>query len=97
MREGRVVLSETAFQNIAAHAEAHFADRESAIDALAHCLKLLPPRERELVHAKYVSRHSLVDLAGSLGCSANSLHKSISRIRLALRSCVSQKLNRNPS
>ena len=97
MREGRVVLSETAFQDIAAHAEAHFAEREPAFDALANCLKLLPPRERELVHAKYVLRQSLVDLARDLGCSANSLHKSLSRIRLALRNCVSQNLRRNPS
>ena len=92
MREGRVVLSETAFQDVAAHAETHFADRPPVADALAKCLKLLPPRERELVTAKYVNHQSLVDLAAARGCSANSLHKSISRIRLALRNCVSKNL-----
>lgn len=97
MREGRVVLSEAAFQNIAAQAEAHFADRRPVVEALAKCLKLLPARERDLVTAKYVNHHSLVDLAAAHGCSANSLHKSISRIRLALRKCVSQSLQRkNP-
>lgn len=94
MREGRVVLSEMAFQDVAAHAETYFADRLPATEALANCLKLLPPPERELVNAKYVHRQSLVDLAKERGCSANSLHKSVSRIRLALRKCVSQNLHR---
>jgi RNA polymerase sigma-70 factor (ECF subfamily) len=95
LREGRVVLGEIAFQDIAAEAEAHFASRPPVIDALAHCLKLLPARERELVNAKYVERQSLVDLADQLGCSSNSLHKSISRIRLALRNCVTQTLRQS--
>jgi RNA polymerase sigma-70 factor, ECF subfamily len=92
MREGRVVFSETAFQNVAAFAEAHFADRKPVVEALANCLKLLPPRERDLVTSKYVDHRSLVDLAATRGCSSNSLHKSISRIRLALRKCISQNL-----
>jgi len=95
MREGRVVLGEIAFQDIAAEAEAHFASRPPVSDALAHCLKLLPPRERELVNAKYVERESLVDLAGRLGCTSNSLHKSISRIRLVLRNCVTKTLRQS--
>lgn len=94
MREGRVVLSEAAFQNVAAHAEAHFTDRTPVVDVLAKCLKLLPPHERNLVNAKYVDHRSLVELATARGCSANSLHKAISRIRLALRKCVSQNLKR---
>jgi RNA polymerase sigma-70 factor (ECF subfamily) len=92
MREGRVVLGEVAFQDVAAQAEAHFSDRPPVVDALAKCLQLLPPRERELISAKYVDRRSLVDLAAARGCSANSLHKAISRIRLALRKCISQTL-----
>lgn len=92
MRQGRVVLSEVAFQDIAAQAEAYFSDREPAADALTQCLKRLPPHERDLVNAKYVENQSFVDLAAERGCSANSLHKAISRIRLALRKCVSQKI-----
>jgi RNA polymerase sigma-70 factor (ECF subfamily) len=97
MREGHVVLSETAFQNIAAQAEAHFTDYRPIVEMLAKCLKLLPPGERDLVNAKYVDRRSLVDLATGLGCSANSLHKSISRIRLVLRHCVTKnQLSKRP-
>jgi RNA polymerase sigma-70 factor, ECF subfamily len=92
MREGRVVLSEIAFQEVAAHAEAHFGDNPPVVQALAKCLERLPPAERNLVKAKYVDHRSLVDLAAGLGCSANSLHKAISRIRLALRNCISKNL-----
>ncbi len=92
MREGRVVLSEAAFQEIAAHAETHFEDRQPALDVLAQCLKRLPPAERQLVNHKYVERRSLVELAVALGCRANSLHKTLSRIRLTLRHCVHKHL-----
>jgi RNA polymerase sigma-70 factor, ECF subfamily len=92
MREGRVVLSEIAFQEVAAHAEAHFGDSPPVVHALAKCLERLPPAERNLVKAKYIDHRSLVDLAAGLGCSANSLHKAISRIRLALRNCISKNL-----
>lgn len=95
LREGRVVLSEIAFQDFAAEAEAHFSNRPPVVDALAGCLRSLPARDQELVRAKYVESQSLVDLAASMGCSANSLHKSISRIRLALRKCLARNL-RNP-
>ncbi|BCU76503.1 sigma-70 family RNA polymerase sigma factor [Luteolibacter sp. LG18] len=87
-REGRVVFSEHAFQELAAHAEERFHNRGNPGEALAECLKRLPAQERELVEVKYAQRRSLVDHARTLGCSAQSLHKRISRIRLALRECM---------
>jgi RNA polymerase sigma-70 factor (ECF subfamily) len=96
MREGRVVLSEIAFQELASHAEEHFEERPPLDAALAECLKLLPPKEREVVNAKYVERTPLVKLAATLGCSANSLHQMISRVRLTLRKCIEKHL-RHPS
>lgn len=92
MREGRVTLSEFAFQEIAAHAGEHFEERPSLEAALAECLKRLPPKEREVVNAKYVERIPLVNLTATFGCSANSLHKVISRVRLALRKCIEKNL-----
>lgn len=92
MREGRVVLSETAFQELAAHAETAFEIRAPIEEALGACLRKIAPQERSLLDAKYLERRSLVDLAAALGCSANSLHQKISRIRLALRKCIDQHL-----
>lgn len=96
LRAGRVVVfGEAAFQDVASAAEAFFTERPPVLDALAECLQRLPPREREIVTAKYVDRQSLVDMAAIRRCSANSLHKTISRIRLALRKCVTETLNRD--
>lgn len=95
LRAGRVVVfGEAAFQDVAAAAEEYFTERPPVLDALADCLQSLPASQRELITAKYFNRQALVDLAASCGCSANSLHKMISRIRLALRKCVSETLKR---
>ncbi|MCW1924324.1 sigma-70 family RNA polymerase sigma factor [Luteolibacter arcticus] len=93
-REGRVMLGETAFQMVAAHAEVRFGQGDPLVDALEDCLKGLSPEERRLVTEKYVERRSLAQQATRLECSANSLHKSISRIRLVLRLCINRKLSR---
>lgn len=95
MREGRVVLSEHAFQEIAGYAEDYFTIFCPVEEELEHCLKLLPPDERELVHVKYVEGTSLVDHAAVIGRSAVSLQKKISRIRIALRACLRKRLIEN--
>jgi RNA polymerase sigma-70 factor (ECF subfamily) len=91
-RERRVVFSEQDFQEIAAAAETFFGNRPPALDPLRECLALLKPDERALVRIKYVERRKLTDHAAALGCSAAALHKRISRIRLALRKCIQDKL-----
>lgn len=95
---GRVVVfSDSAFQNIAAAAEEYFIEQPPILEALSKCLQRLPDREREIITAKYVDRIPLVKLAAARGCGANSLHKAISRIRIALRKCVSETLeHENP-
>lgn len=93
-REGRVVLREHEFQEIAAAAEEYFTQAVPMVQALKQCVAKLPPNDRNLIRMKYVERQSLTDLATGLGCRANTLHKSISRIRLALRKCVRETLDR---
>ena len=92
MREGRVVLSEAAFQEIAAYAETHFEDRQPELDVLAQCLKRLSLAERELVNHRYVERRSFCQLAVAHGCRPNSIQKTMSRIRLTLRHCIHKHL-----
>ena len=87
-REGRVVFREHEFQEIAAAAEDYFASATPMVQALARCIEKLPHEDRELVRLKYVERQSLTGLASALGRRANTLHKTISRIRLALRKCI---------
>lgn len=95
MREGRVVLGEHALQEIAGYAGEYFTTFGPVAEELEHCLKLLPPDERELVHVKYVERTSLVDHATAIGVSAISLQKKISRIRMVLRACLRKRLAEN--
>ena len=91
-REGRVVLRENEFQEIAAAAEEYFTTQPAAIDALNRCVAKLPAADRELLRIKYVEKRSLASHAAETGCRPNSLHKSISRLRLALRNCVRESL-----
>ncbi len=91
-RENRAMLSESIYQQLAAHAEDRFTEAPDVVDALSECLAQLPAEDAELINFKYVENASLTDYAKSKGKSANSLHKAISRIRLALRNCVHRKL-----
>lgn len=93
-REGRVVLREHEFQEIAAAAEDYFSQAMPVVQALKQCVAKLPPNDRDLIRLKYVDRQSLTDVAAGLGCRPNTLHKSISRIRLALRKCVGETMDR---
>ena len=95
-RERRVVFNETEFQDIAAATEDFFSQRPAVAEALEECLEALKPGERELLRAKYTERRRLTDYAAELRCSAASLHKKISRIRLALRKCIREKLSPSP-
>lgn len=92
-REGRVMFSETFFQHAAAMAESHFTEASGVHDALGRCLEKLEPNDRDLLHLKYVERASLTDHAQAGGRNANAVHKTISRIRLALRECIRRQLD----
>lgn len=96
-REGRVVFREHEFQEIAAAAEDYFTSAAPMVEALTRCIEKLPLADRELIHHKYLERQSLTDLASALGCRANTLHKTISRIRLALRKCIRETHERRAS
>lgn len=93
MREGKVVLTEMSFQELAARAEVYFGERTPMADMLAECLGRLSERDRALVNSKYVERQNLSEQAAAAGCSPNSLHKAISRIRQVLRTCLHSRLH----
>jgi RNA polymerase sigma-70 factor, ECF subfamily len=96
-REGRVMFSDTFFQHAAAIAEGHFTEASGIHDALGLCLQKLPPDDRDLLHLKYVEQVSLTEHAQASGRNANAVHKTISRIRLALRQCIRRHLDESPA
>lgn len=78
---------------LAADAQALFEDGAgSRSDALAVCLGQLPPEHRVLLKEHYVDQVSITDIALQTRHKPSALHKTISRIRQALRHCISNRL-----
>ena len=95
VRRGEVVFSEDISQRISAEAGLHFGTRPDKISALRRCLGKLTTDELRLIKVKYQQQKSLSSFALQTGKSIDAIHKSISRVRLALRSCVENVLSSN--
>ena len=65
------------------------------IDALRHCLGRLQPGQRDLIELRYGKdgNRSLIREAGRLGKSPDTIYKRLERLRLALRECVTRRMN----
>jgi RNA polymerase sigma-70 factor (ECF subfamily) len=57
-------------------------------DRLAGCLKKLSDRDRTLIHLRYDEGSSVKRVAEQLGRSADSVYKSLGRVRRMLMSCI---------
>ena len=88
VRRGEVIFSEDIAHEISIQAAEHFSTRTSQISALRHCLSKLSADEIRIVKIKYLSKIPLTKFATQTGKSINSMHKSISRTRLKLKSCI---------
>jgi len=95
-REGRVVFSEALLEQLSSRAEERMSGADHRLAALRRCLERSRPQDRKILEWKYVRCASLTELAEAQGCSQNSMHKNISRLRLALRHCVEKQLGKNP-
>lgn len=91
-RSGRVVFSEPMLEMLMARAEERLPEADFRLKALRHCLDRSRPQDRRLLDWKYGRGSSLTDLAQATGCAATAIHKTISRLRLALRHCVEKQL-----
>ena len=88
VRRGEVVFSEDIAHEISLQAAEYFSTRTSQIHALRHCLRNLGSDEIRILKIKYLSKISLTKFATQTGKSINALHKTISRTRLKLKSCI---------
>lgn len=64
--------------------------------ALARCLSLLTPRQRELIDLRYGRDVSIADVARATNRPANTLYKSLERIRRLLVDCINRRLAHEP-
>ncbi len=85
-------FSDETIERLAAEMPA-FQERDQAMSrALELCLEGLGGKQRALIEQRYVAKESLCKLADETGRSANSLYKTLQRIRVGLYRCISQRV-----
>jgi RNA polymerase sigma-70 factor (ECF subfamily) len=60
--------------------------------ALDHCLKQLPPSQRQLIELRYSSSQTIDKIGQSIGRPAGSIRQTLYRIRAALQDCIERQL-----
>ena len=88
---GHQSLSPNVLESLAASCPDEWASEER-LNALAECMGALAPRAKELVQLRYQREHSPREIARMLSRSVNSINVALSKARLLLRECMSQKL-----
>lgn len=68
------------------------ADTIDRLDALDHCLELLPPRWRELVDFHYEQEWRFTRIAQARGTAASTIRATMHRVRARLRDCIEQRI-----
>ena len=61
-------------------------------DALGHCLRKLPERDRELIHLRYEYDTTTKSVAQRLGRSVDAVYKALNRIHMQLLYCIRRTL-----
>lgn len=67
----------------------HIDGREAALHG---CLEELSGRSRELLRRIYTEGEKIRDIASDLGTTADSMYKTVQRLRGALRRCIEQRV-----
>ena len=76
-------------------AETWYSDEQ--LQYLAKCMESLAPKAREAVELRYQQAHRPPEIASRLGWTVESVHVALSRARVFLRDCVTQRmLTANP-
>jgi RNA polymerase sigma-70 factor, ECF subfamily len=92
-RRGKAALtfSDELLDTLAAEAAE---DRFAPVNSVRHlrqCLELLSQRNQQLIRKRYEPGMSVARLAEDIGRTANSLSKSLGRIRRSLLECIERK------
>lgn len=90
----RLVFHEELMIKIADLFEAVEESAERQLTALEGCVEKLPPRQRELVSARYSRGEPVQDIAARLQMTENSASALFYRLRKALAACVELTLEK---
>lgn len=91
-QRSRLQFSDEFLEAVADELERQTGDPQERFDALRSCVAALPEHHRELVQHRYTNGDSIESIAGRTNRTADSVYRMLSRVRCALRDCVSSKL-----
>jgi RNA polymerase sigma-70 factor (ECF subfamily) len=80
-------------QALCAHESAEQWHSEAQLRFLAACIQRLAPKAREVVELRYQQAHRPPEIARRMGWSVEAVHVALSRARVFLRDCVSQRMS----
>ncbi len=92
-RRSRLYFSEELLSDLA---DTHLSEADAAEDrheALIHCMAKLRESDRQLVDLCYGGRFSIKHAAEQIGRPADSVYKSLNRIRRTLLKCINRVLS----
>jgi RNA polymerase sigma-70 factor (ECF subfamily) len=77
---------------LAAHESAESWYSDEQLQHLAKCMESLAPKAREAVELRYQQAARPPEIASRLGWTVESVHVALSRARVFLRDCVTQRM-----
>ncbi|MGF1582041.1 MAG: sigma-70 family RNA polymerase sigma factor [Gemmataceae bacterium] len=88
----RLVFDVEIIERLAEVAQTRLGNLDQRREALQECLNQLPPAQRQLIDLRYASSQTIESIASSISRPAGSVRQILYRIRLALLSCIENKL-----
>lgn len=86
------VFSDELFDAIADRIAAHGEHEDARQEALAGCLRELPPDAQRLIQLRYVEDRPVDEIARELARSDKTVYRILGQVRQALLRCVERKL-----
>jgi RNA polymerase sigma-70 factor (ECF subfamily) len=93
-QRSRLVLDDELLDLVAEELEQSADDADHRLALLENCLAKLPPRQRELLIARYARGEACQDIAARYARGVNSMAALFYRVRKALAKCVQSALGR---
>ena len=85
----RLVFSDACLAQLAEAFEQNAEHRDDRIERLSDCVARLSPKHRQILGLRYGEELVVEDVAGRIDRTVAATYRVLSRIRLALRDCVS--------
>jgi len=94
MARSRLHFDDSLVESPAATVEEVAPGYDSRLDALGHCLRQLPDRQREVIERRYLKAESVQSIAAEMGFHANAASQLLFRARAALLKCITAQTPR---